>query len=192
MSQIPNMSNLPGNQENNLKFNPPMQGSQNISSILNTIEEYKSKEDKMKEKAEDRIKTFINEEDQEDIKRKRDQNQDKLRKGQREKYIQSKRDYERIDTGTSEQNMSNKFSEITFTMNHLPELARCIASNDEEKIYFGTYGIRKILAIEGASPIQEVIDANIVPRLLELVTCNKPHIQFEAAWCLTNIATGTT
>jgi len=49
------------------------------------------------------------------------------------------------------------------------------------------------LSIEEESPIQEVIDANLVPRLIQLLEFkDMPQIQYEAAWCLTNIATGTT
>ena len=31
--------------------------------------------------------------------------------------------------------------------------------------------------IEGASPIQEIIDANIVPKLIELIGSDKPYLQ---------------
>ena len=47
-------------------------------------------------------------------------------------------------------------------------------------------------ALEEESPIQEIIDANVVPRLIQLLDLiAMPNIQYEAAWCLTNIATGT-
>ena len=42
------------------------------------------------------------------------------------------------------------------------------------------------------SPIQEIIDAGVVQRLIQLLDVTAiPNIQYEAAWCLTNIATGT-
>ena len=57
---------------------------------------------------------------------------------------------------------------------------------------FACVGMRKLLSIENAPPIQAVIDANLVPIFLQLLHHNIPKFQFEAAWCLTNIASGTT
>ena len=53
-------------------------------------------------------------------------------------------------------------------------------------------GLRKLLSIEVNPPIQAVIDANLIPKFIQLLHHQIPKFQFEAAWCLTNIATGTT
>jgi len=38
-----------------------------------------------------------------------------------------------------------------------------------------------------------VIDANLVPRLIEFMQKEElPHLQLESAWALTNVASGTT
>lgn len=52
-------------------------------------------------------------------------------------------------------------------------------------------GFRRILSIDKQPPIQAVIDANLVPTFIHLLHHEIPKFQFEAAWCLTNIASGT-
>lgn len=53
-------------------------------------------------------------------------------------------------------------------------------------------GVRKILSIAQNPPIQAVIDAGLVPRMIEYVKqAEYPQLQLEATWALTNVASGT-
>jgi len=69
-----------------------------------------------------------------------------------------------------------------------------INSDEPEDLYHGLIGVRKLLSKEDSPPIQEAINANIVPRLIALMTKSSSanKVKFEAAWCLTNLCSGTT
>lgn len=57
----------------------------------------------------------------------------------------------------------------TYTLADFNDIAVCINSEDRMKKHYGVIGLRKILSVEDGPPIQVVIDANLVPRLLEFI-----------------------
>eukprot|EP00351_Strombidinopsis_sp_SopsisLIS2011_P003838 CAMPEP_0116876590 /NCGR_PEP_ID=MMETSP0463-20121206/8496_1 /TAXON_ID=181622 /ORGANISM="Strombidinopsis sp, Strain SopsisLIS2011" /LENGTH=198 /DNA_ID=CAMNT_0004523275 /DNA_START=468 /DNA_END=1064 /DNA_ORIENTATION=+ len=65
-------------------------------------------------------------------------------------------------------------------------------SENEVEILVATVGFRRLLSFEDSPPIQPVIDANLVPRFIKLLTYEGvAKLQFEACWCLTNLASGS-
>jgi len=54
-------------------------------------------------------------------------------------------------------------------MEVLPELIAAFSDSDIIRQHFGMIGVRKILSIADSPPIQAVIDAGLVPRMIEYV-----------------------
>ncbi|KAH9754241.1 Importin subunit alpha-2 [Citrus sinensis] len=74
----------------------------------------------------------------------------------------------------------------------LPAMVAGVWSDDNSMQLEAATQFRRLLSIERSLPIDEVIQAGIVPRFVEfLLREDYPRLQFEAAWVLTNIASGT-
>jgi len=77
-------------------------------------------------------------------------------------------------------------------LENLPQMVQGVMGNDPAVQTECTTQFRRLLSIEKNPPIQQVIDSGVVPRFVEfLQRDDNPALQFEAAWALTNIASGT-
>jgi len=87
----------------------------------------------------------------------------------------------------------NEWLQKQFKQEEFLELVGAINNpeNDRLKQHYGMIGLRKILSQEKGAPIQHAVDMNLVPRFIEFTQRkDEPHLQLEAAWALTNIASG--
>ena len=81
---------------------------------------------------------------------------------------------------------------MNYTMDQFADLVAAINDQNILKQHYGVIGIRKILSVPENPPIQPVIDAGLVPRMIEYVKQKEyPQLQLEATWALTNVASGT-
>mmetsp|Transcript_35273 Transcript_35273/g.112202 ORF Transcript_35273/g.112202 Transcript_35273/m.112202 type:complete len:548 (+) Transcript_35273:125-1768(+) len=163
------------------------------------------------ERLSQRQKAFKKGVDAEDARRKREDATVQLRKLTRDEALQKKRMVNAMPQGqlpdalpggdaSSSTAMQKGQAPVAAVMgmgtacplDQLPALCQMLMSDDPQAQFSATQQFRKLLSIEQSPPIQEVIGAGMVPRLVVfLKEVGRPDLQFEAAWVLTNIASGT-
>jgi len=83
--------------------------------------------------------------------------------------------------------------DIKLRLKNIDELVRGVNSDDPAQRLSATIEFRRMLSVEDSPPISDVIKSGVVPRLMHFLTFPKEEkLQFEAAWTITNIASGTT
>lgn len=132
--------------------------------------------------------------DADEGRRRREDNMVEIRKSKREESLQKKR-REGLQAAQQQQfapSTAPALSAVEKKLESLPSMISGVWSDDKNLQLEATTQFRKLLSIERSPPIEEVIQAGVVPRFVEfLMREDYPQLQFEAAWALTNIASGT-
>lgn len=128
----------------------------------------------------------------EDNRHKREQTAFQLRKNTREEQVARRRRVTEVVAASSAEDKAPAPS-AKEQLSQLPYLVQALASDNYDAQFDATIKFRKLLSIEQNPPIQEIIDTGVVPRFIQFLSyAHYPKLQFEAAWALTNIASGTT
>ncbi|KAE8703591.1 Importin subunit alpha-1b [Hibiscus syriacus] len=132
--------------------------------------------------------------DSEEGRRRREDNMVEIRKSKREENLLKKRREGLIAQQTQPQQhqMISSGAGPEKKLESLSAMVAGVWSDDRNAQLEATTQFRKLLSIERSPPINEVVQSGVVPRFVEFLARDDfPQLQFEAAWALTNIASGT-
>ena len=111
----------------------------------------------------------------------------KLRSMKRSQHINHNRD---LKSNREWANLNDRY-QPQYTLGDLPDLISSLNYPSDESALFSAQGFRKLLCIEHNLTIQQVIDAGLIPVLINwLERRDFPQLQYEAAWALISISSG--
>ncbi|MBA0736876.1 hypothetical protein Gogos_010364 [Gossypium gossypioides] len=132
--------------------------------------------------------------DAEEGRRRREDNMVEIRKNKREENLLKKRREGLLSQQQQpqQQQLLSSAAGSEKKLESLPAMVAGVWSDDRNMQLEATTQFRKLLSIERSPPINEVVQSGVIPRFVEFLARDDfPQLQFEAAWALTNIASGT-
>lgn len=140
--------------------------------------------------SEGRIKSFKHKgKDAAELRKKRNDNIIELRKNRKDEQMIKRRNMPQMP---DEAPVSSSIGVKAYDPAYISQLAEAASSTDATKRFDAVQTARKMVAQQQDPPINELIRVGFVPILVESLKWEQhPQLQFEAAWALTNIASGT-
>ncbi|CCE63719.1 hypothetical protein TPHA_0F02380 [Tetrapisispora phaffii CBS 4417] len=135
-----------------------------------------------------------------ELRRRRDTQQVELRKAKRDEALAKRRNFNAAGASHADASDSEDEDDVSAADKQfydqlqveLPQMIKQIQSNDMQEQLNATVKFRQILSRENNPPIELVIQSGVVPTLINFMNENQPEmLQLEAAWALTNIASGS-
>ncbi|NXG58857.1 IMA5 protein, partial [Hemiprocne comata] len=138
----------------------------------------------------ERMRKFKNKgKDAASLRRQRVEVSIELRKAKKDEQILKRRS---ISSSLMDENLSGGEDKNEIIPLSLEEIVRAVNGSSTELQLQATQAARRMLSRQKDPPINQIIELGIIPRLIEFLTrADSAPLQFEAAWALTNIASGT-
>ncbi|CAL7951945.1 unnamed protein product [Xylocopa violacea] len=124
----------------------------------------------------------------EEARRRRSEMSVELRKARKDEQLLKRRN---LDIGKELQSTVDE-SNLSAVSISIDDIIEGMESSVQAVQLHATQACRKMLSREKNPPIENMIKSGIVPRCVEFLDYHhNPALQFEAAWALTNVASGT-
>ncbi|KAF0301852.1 Importin subunit alpha-7 [Amphibalanus amphitrite] len=129
--------------------------------------------------------------DSAELRRRREEEGVQLRKQKRDRQLNKRRNVPPLQPAAPDEPAPAVAHAQQESQCVTPELVAALYSPDPERLVEAAHRCRKLLSREPNPPIDEVIRAGVVPRFVQLLQADHQRLQFEAAWALTNVASGS-
>lgn len=113
------------------------------------------------------------------------------REQDREATLQSRRRRHNTDVAPGKEAGATDDAEIELDRPNMPALIQALDSTDHQVLTDATGRLRRLLSLINNPPFDEAVNMGTLPKLVRLLEHESSDVVFEATWCLTNIASGS-